>query len=198
MSASRLARWGGLAAMLGGVLWVFKGGAIMLTGEQPPVVFSAAQPLFAAGLVGLHARLGGRGGRLGKTGLLLAYAALSSALVALVGFTLAQARWVPNEDSVTLLTPFIVLAGFGPFVGLVLLGIATLRVEAMPAPWSALPLVMEAGAVPLMLLVGGILGLVNERLFELPIVLLGFAWVLLGYSVLVVKGAKVEAPVRVR
>ncbi len=197
MSASSLAHWGGLAAMLGGVLWVFKGGAIMLTGEQPPVVFSAALPLFAAGLVGLHARLGGRGGRLGKTGLLLAYAALSSALVALVGFTLAPAGWVPNEDSVTLLTPFIVLAGFGPFVGLVLLGIATLRVKAMPAPWSALPLMMGAGAVPLML-VGGILELVNERLFELPIVLLGFAWVLLGYSVLVVKGATVEAPVRVR
>ncbi|MEJ7815291.1 MAG: hypothetical protein WKF53_08940 [Rubrobacter sp.] len=197
MSASRLARWGGLAAMLGGVMWVFKGGAIMLTGEQPPIVFEAALPLFAAGLVGLHARLGGRGGRLGKTGLLLAYAALASALVALVGLTLVPAGWVPNEDSVTLLTPFIVLAGFGPFVGLVLLGIVTLRVKAMPAPWSALPLVMGAGAVPLML-VGGILELVNERLFEFPIVLLGFAWVLLGYSVLVVKGATVEAPVRVR
>ena len=169
MSASRLARWGGLAAMLGGVMWVFKGGAIMLTGEQPPVVFEAALPLFAAGLVGLHARLGGHGGRLGKTGLLLAYAALASALVALVGLTLVPAGWVPNEDSVTLLTHFIVLAGFGPFVGLVLLGIVTLRVKVMPAPWSALPLVMGAGAVPLML-VGGILELVNERLFEFPIV----------------------------
>ena len=196
MLASRLARWGGLAAMLGGVLWVFKGGAIILTGEQPPVVFEAALPLFAAGLVGLHARLGGRGGRLGKTGLLLAYAALSSALVALVGLTLAPARWVPNEDSVTLLTPFIVLAGFGPFVGLVLLGIATLRVKAMPAPWSALPLVMGAGAFPLML-VGGVLELVNERLFELPIVLLGFAWVLLGYSVWSGKDKAIQQPARV-
>jgi len=168
--------------MLGGVMWVLKGGAIMLTGEQPPILFEAALPLFAVGLVGLHACLGGRGGRLGKTGLLLAYAALASALVALVGWTLAPAEWVPNEDSITPLTPFIVLAGLGPFVGLVLLGIATLRAKAMPAPWSALPLVMGAGAVPLML-VGGVLELVNERLFELPIVLLGFAWVLLGYSV---------------
>src|SRR5215207_6857096 len=104
--------------MLGGAMWVFKGGAIMLTGEQPPMVFEAVLPLFAAGLVGLHARLGGRGGRLGKTGLLLAYVALASALVALDGLTLVPAGWVPNEDSVTLLTPFIVLAGFGPLVGL--------------------------------------------------------------------------------
>ncbi len=183
--------------MLGGVMWLGKGGAIMLTGEQPPVLFGAALPLFAVGLVGLHARLGGRGGRLGRTGLLLAYAALASALVVLVGSTLAPAGWVPDEDSVTPLTPFIVLAGFGPFVGLVLLGIATLRVKAMPAPWRALPLVMGAGAVPL-ILVGGVLELVNERLFELPIVLLGLAWVLLGYAVLVVKSATVQttAPAR--
>jgi hypothetical protein len=59
LSASGLARWDGLAAMLGGVMWVVKGGAIMLTGEQPPMVFEAALPLFAVGLVGLHARLGG-------------------------------------------------------------------------------------------------------------------------------------------
>ena len=196
MSASRLARWGGLAAMLGGAMWVFKGGAIMLTGEQPPVVFEAALPLFAAGLVGLHARLGGRGGRLGRTGLLLAYAALVSALVVLVGSTLAPAGWAPNEESVTPLTPFIVLAGFGPFVGLVLLGIATLRVKAMPAPWNALPLVMGAGAVPL-ILVGGVLELINERLFELPIVLLGFAWVLLGYSVWSGKDKAIQQPARV-
>ena len=182
MSASGLAHWGGLAAMLGGVMWVVKGGAIMLTGEQPPVLFGAALPLFAVGLVGLHARLGGRGGRLGKTGVLLAYVALASAVVVLVGWTLAPAGWVPDEDSLTPLTPFIVLAGLGPFVGLVLLGIATLRARAMPAPWSVLPLVMGAGAVPLML-VGGVLELVNERLVEVPIVLFGFAWVLLGYSV---------------
>ena len=197
MSASGLARWGGLAAMLGGVMWVVKGGAIILTGEQPPVVFEAALPLFAVGLVGLHARLGGRGGRLGKTGVLLAYVALASALVVLVGWTLAPAGWVPNEDSLTPLTPFIVLAGLGPFVGLVLLGIATLRVKAMPAPWSALPLLMGASAVPLML-VGGVLELVSERLFELPIVLLGLAWVLLGYSVWSGRDKAIQQPARVR
>ena len=133
---------------------------------------------------------------MGKTGLLLAYAALASALVVLVGSTLAPAGWVPNEDSVTLLTPFIVLAGFGPFVGLVLLGFATFRVKAMPAPFSALPLVMGVGAVTLMM-VGGILELISERLFELPIVLLGFAWVLLGYSAWSGKDEAIQQPARV-
>jgi hypothetical protein len=182
LSASNVACWGRLAVILGGAMWVVKGSAILLTGEQPPVVYEGAQPLFVAGLVGLHARLEERGGRLGKTGLLLAYVALASALVALVGWALAPPGWVPDEDSVTPLSPFIVLAGLGPFIGLVLLGIATLLAKAMPAPWSALPLAMGAAVVPLML-VGGVLELVNERLVEFPIVLLGVAWVLLGYSV---------------
>jgi hypothetical protein len=121
---------------------------------------------------------------------------LASALVTLVGWTLAPAGWVPDEDSVTPLTPFIVLAGLGPFVGLVLLGIATLRAKVMLAPWSALPLVMGVGAVPLMV-VGGILELVSERLVEVPIVLLGFAWVLLGYSVWSGKDEVTQQPARV-
>ena len=60
MASSALIRIGGLAAMVGGLLWVVKGGAILLTGQQPPVVFEAALPLFALGLLGLHARLEGR------------------------------------------------------------------------------------------------------------------------------------------
>ncbi len=63
MASSALIRLGGLAATVGGLLWVVKGGAILLTGQQPPVVFEAALPLFAVGLVGLHARLTGAEGR---------------------------------------------------------------------------------------------------------------------------------------
>ncbi len=103
MASSAFVRLGGLAALVGGLLWVAKGGSILLTGQQPPVVFEAALPLFAGGLLGLHARLDGRGGPLGKAGVLLAYAALASFALILVA---------P-------LAPFYVVAGFGPFLGLV-------------------------------------------------------------------------------
>jgi hypothetical protein len=181
MASSALIRLGGLAAMVGGLMWVVKGGAILLTGQQPPVVFEAAMPLFAVGLVGLHARLGGRGGPLGKAGVLVAYAALASAAIVLIA---------P-------LAPFYAVAGFGPFLGLVLVGSATLQARVFPSPWSALPLAMGLGG-PLLILAGGGLTLISERLLEIPIMLVGFAWMLLGYSVLVVKGATVQAPVRVR
>ena len=175
MSSSNLFRLGGLAALTGGLLWVIKGGGILLTGEQLPLVFEAALPLYAIGLLGLHARLDGRGGPLGKVGVLVAYASLASAVIVLMA---------P-------LAPFYAVAGFGPFLGLVLLGSATLQAKVFPSPWSALPLTMGLGG-PLLILAGGGLALINERLLEIPIVLVGLAWVLLGYSVLVVKGAPVQ------
>ena len=60
---------------------------------------------------------------------------------------------------------------------------------------SSLSLVEKASRV---FLAGGGLALVSERLLEIPIVLVGLAWMLLGYSVLVVKSATVQAPARVR
>ena len=168
--------------MVGGLLWVVKGGSILITGQQPPVIFEAAMPLFAVGLLGLHARLDGHGGRLGKAGVLVAYAALAAAATTLI----------------TPLAPFIIVAGFGPFLGLVLLGSATLRSRVFRPPWSALPLAMGVGGPLLILVAGGGLALISERLLEIPLMLVGIAWMLLGYSILVVQAETVEAPVRVR
>ena len=181
MASSAIIRTGGLAAMVGGLLWVVKGGSILLTGQQPPVVFEAALPLFL-GLLGLHARLEGRGGPLGKAGVLVAYTALAAAVALLL---------------VASLPPLYAVAGFGPFLGLVLMGSATLQGGVFRPPWSALPLALGFGG-PLLILAGGGLALMNERLLEIPIVLVGLAWMLLGYSVLAVEGTRVQAPARVR
>jgi hypothetical protein len=177
MASSALLRLGGVTAMAGGLMWVVKGGGILLTGQQPPVVFETAMPLFAVGLLGLHARLDGRGGRLGKAGVLVAYIALASAAIVLMA---------P-------LAPFLAVAGFGPFLGLVLLGSATLQARVFLPPWSALPLAMGLGG-SLLILAGGGLAMISERLLEIPIVLVGLSWMLLGYLLLVVKGIAVQAP----
>ncbi len=119
MAASALIRIRRQTAKVGGLRWIVKGGSILITGQQPPVVFEAALPLFAVGLLGLHARLEGRGGPLGKAGVLVAYAALAAAgLVVLVA---------P-------LAPLYAVAGFGPFLGLVLMGSATLQARIFPHP----------------------------------------------------------------
>jgi hypothetical protein len=172
LSSSRLAWVGALAAMIGGLMWIIKGVSILLTGDQPPVVFEAAMPLFAVGVVGLGARLGELRGPLGMVGVVVACAAAASAVVAFL----------------TELAPFIAIAGFGPFLGLILVGSAALQARIFPSPWNTLPLSIGLGG-PVLILAGGGLALINERLLEVPIVIIGLAWVLLGYSVLLERNA---------
>jgi len=163
--------------MIGGLMWIIKGASILLTGDQPPVVFEAAMPLFAIGVVGLGARLGGP---LGMAGGVVACVAAASSVVA-----------VSTE-----LAPFIAIAGFGPFLGLILVGSAALQARVFPSPWNALPLAIGLGG-PLLVLAGGGLALLNERLLEVPIVIIGLAWVILGYSVLLGRhGTSQEARLR--
>ncbi len=87
----------------------------------------------------------------------------------------------PSEDEITLLTPFIAIAGFGTFAALFALGVAVRRAGALAAPYTSLPWAMGLAAIPL-LIVGGALDAVSERLFELPIALFGLGWIALGVA----------------
>lgn len=80
MASPNLIRLGGVAAILGGAMWVVKGGLIMLGGPDPDL-FIPAQLFFALGLLGLRTRLAERGGRLGRIGGFLAYAAVALSMV---------------------------------------------------------------------------------------------------------------------
>lgn len=160
--------------MLGGVFWVIKGASILATGIQPPLLFEVAPLLFSAGLVGLHARLTGSRGLSARSGLILAV--LSGGLAAL-GVLLPAG---PGDES---FSPWI----FGSFVtnlaGLILLGLCTTRSPGtMPEKMRRLPLILGIATFPLIILGGG-LESINERLLELPIVLLGLAWIGLGYLI---------------
>jgi hypothetical protein len=96
---------------------------------------------------------------------------------------------------VTAAPPLVAVAGFGPFLGLILLGSVTLQAGVFPSPWSALPLAMGLSG-PLLILGGGGLAMIHERLLEVPLVLVGNAWMLLGYSVLNVESVAVGSDAR--
>jgi hypothetical protein len=170
LSSSGLVWLGGSAAFIGGAMWAVKAMSILLTGVQPPLVFEVALPLFALGLLGPVARLGGRRGPLGTAGLVVACVAVLSGVIAFA----------------TGLNLFVAVAGFGPFLGLVLVGGAVLQAREFPQPWSALPLALGLGGT-ILIFVGGGLALIDERLLEVPILTIGLAWMLLGYSVLVIR-----------
>ena len=177
-TARRLAliRWAGFAAALGGALWAAKGIAILATGDQPEHIFEAAPLFFALGLVGLHARVKGRGGGPARVGGALAWVGLALALLS------AGLYLTTTDDEVFPLSAAIPLTALSILASLVLLGLAVRRTEALAGRWRSLPLSMGAAALPLMM-VGGMLETLNERLLEIPIVLLGLAWITLGYAI---------------
>ena len=169
--SSSLIRWSGLAAMLGGALWVVKGGLIMAGVLDLGELLIVAQLLFAVGLIGLHSRLGGRGGRLERIGGFLAYvaAALSVVNAPYSVFFAQDGPQTPFPFNVTYATATLAI-----FIGLVLLGLAALRAEILPRRWRALPLTIGL----LALLPVWVLAFIH---LDLPVVVLGLAWMLLGY-----------------
>ncbi|MGI9019836.1 MAG: hypothetical protein ACR2G3_03910 [Solirubrobacterales bacterium] len=169
-------RWAGFAAAVGGGLWAAKGTVILLTGDQPEYIFEVAPLFLALGLVGLHARLRGRGGRTARVGGLLAWAGVALAA------TTAAVYVATTDGEAFLLDATFPLAMLSIVGALVLLGIAVRRAHALPGRWRSLPLAIVAGVIPLAL-VGGILETISERLLEIPLVVQGLAWIALGYAI---------------
>ncbi len=182
-----LTRLAGFAAALGGALWVVKGVADFVTNAHPEYIYEVAPVLFALGLVGLHARLEGHGSVSGRVGGALAWASLAMALAVVGAFSnfvrVGEAGF--TRDAVLALFALIALTGLSIIASLVLLGIAVRRVGALPGRWRSFPLSMGVAAFPLMVMSEVALfpddG--RSRLLELPLVVLGLAWVMLGWRI---------------
>jgi hypothetical protein len=179
MTRLALVRCGAGASILAGACWVIKSVGILVTGSQPPALFEFSFLLLPVALVGLYAALGRRPGKLAVCGLVLAIAAEASAVAVGLAWLLGPSDWLPQGEAVTVLTPLVVLASLGTFAALLLLGVAAFRASAFPGRWRALPLSFGVSAIPL-LIMGGALEAVNERLLEVPLMIMGIAWMALG------------------
>jgi hypothetical protein len=177
MKTAILIRWGALAALASGALWM-AGGILHLAYPQDPpgmlgyflnylgtAVFSAAYLGMLGGLVGLHARQMDSYGKLGRAGFLLAFV---GAALAFVGQ--ATSGIFPQNGTLGWLFSD---PGFGfqagvllTGLGLLLMGIATLR-------GVVAPLVRVRAHSP-----GDLLGTGGIRGF----VVAGLIWLALGYA----------------
>ena len=189
-----IVRWGALAAMVSGVLWI-AGGLLHLAYPQDPpgalgyflnylgtAIFSGAYLAMLVGLVGLHARQVESYGRLGTAGFFLAFA---GAALAFVGQ--ATSGIFPNNGALGWLFSD---SGFGFLVGLllvslglVLMGVATLRARVLPR-WCGVGLIA--------LVVFSALGAFGG------FVVVGLIWLALGYTLWSQLGTSIEQPSRVR
>ena len=171
-----------MAGALGGTAWTVKATVTLVTGDEPPAMFAIGFALFPFALLGLWSLVHKAEGRAPAVGGILASAAAVSVVLAVLVRAAGGAAVEPSDDEVTMLTPFIVIGGFGAFAALLALGLAARRARALAAPYISLPWAMGLAVIPL-LIVGGALETVDERLLELPIVLIGLGWIALGTAI---------------
>jgi hypothetical protein len=186
MPSSDVIRWGGLAAMLGGVFWVVWSLLSRMSMEVAGGPFSEGMLLLAAlltlaGLVGLHALQGGNYGGIGRAGFYIAAVGLLAqalgALGMLMGSEAIFLQWlVAPAGSLTVL------------VGLVLYGAATLQAMVLP-PWCGMVLIVVPPVAFYM----------NSKVLYGSIAFYGVLWVALGYVLWSRRGTPTEQrPSRVR
>ena len=182
MSALNLSRWGGLAAMVGGVLWMVVFALFALRPSGPGVMppYRSFEGLYlpnlvsvvliVAGIVALHARLRSLYGRLGTAGFILA-------LVGAAMLVISGASW-----------PWELIGAIALLLGSLLIGVATLVANAPPR-WGAIALIVGSLAF----------FLYNTETarawFALPY---GAAWVVVGYLLWSGGAEAAQRPTRVR
>lgn len=160
---ARLIRIGGAAGLAGGLAWVIKGATILVVGEQPPLAFGLALPLFGLSLLGV-ALLTSRGTRR-TIAAGMAWLAVVAGVMALWS-ELFDSGW---DQSIAVSS-----------LGLLLGQLALSRSDSAPA---ALTFWIGVATLPA-LAVGGALAAIDERLLEIPLVCVGLAWMLVGWVTL--------------
>jgi hypothetical protein len=198
MSSSDLVRRGGLAAMLGGALFVVS--ALLIasmprgcigdecelrpmreTGVAGALLMLALLLVVigAAGLV-LRVRLAGRLGRLGKTGIVVA--AVGAALPVIGGLL----QGVLFEGDYPLMPLFVIPGVLALVVGFALLGLAVLQARVLPR-WAAVALVVGSLAM---------LGFNDQNAQALMAIPNGIAWAAVGYLLWSEKEEPAQRPTR--
>lgn len=206
-----LVRWGGVAAVLGGVLyfalilWDLTGNVPAYGTDVTDALFFLVPLLWLVGLWVFCARHAERYGALGTIGMITGLTGLAIGFIgSLVGLW-AELFWLLYWLGVRFL-----------YIGLVFLGIATIRARAMPHGWAALMLILGSlgiGRALFMFLeattgatgleapdaqsvLGTFLSLWSGTLASVLGLLLGLGWMWLGYTLWTSKTETVQQPSR--
>lgn len=169
-------RIGAVAAVLGGLGWILKGGTIMTGGPSWLEFGLAGVVLFPVALIGLGQHVSLRRPSYSNIPVWLAYAAFVLLFVAAGAGIFADSSGQPP-----LISQLALLGGALSILGaLVALGRRVWQAKIFRSPWRGLPLALGLAAIPLMLVSGLLANLVDERYFEIGIVVMGAGWTALG------------------
>lgn len=158
--------WLAAAALVGGLLWVVKGAAILLGYGQPEHAFEVAPLMFALVTLGLARRVPPAR----RSGVVLA-------MTAVLGCVVAAVASIAAGD---VLGPDLLMGVVTMTAALVIVGSALRR---SGAAHGGVALLLGVATIPAML-VGGAISAIDERLLEVPVVAIGLVWIALGLALL--------------
>ena len=175
MSSSNLIRWGGLAAITGGVVWVADSLLLLATpvSAVSDGLFGIAALCTAGGFVGFHALQKADYGRIGRSGL---WTVVVATLALVVGLIVSLLGSTALDEG-----PFFPVVTLAVVVGFVLYGAATLQARVLPR-WCGIAIMVG----PFLFLLGDYAG-----------ILFGLVWLALGYVLWSRRGTAAEQPSRV-
>ena len=171
LRGSTLTNLAGVAALIGGLLWIVKSLSILIADKQPDFVFEVAPLFFAIATIGVVLVWEDNQGSPRQN-------VRTFAFVGVVAGGVAAGTYVAGGDEllfgVAIATAVILVIGLLGYTG------RDLRRDQALGRWSALPLALALSfllAIP----VGGVLEGLNERLLEIPLLLIGIGWVALSW-----------------
>ena len=189
MPSLNLIRWGGIAAVVAGLIFI----AVALFNPQGLAGISSlpgplATGMFVVALLGqlaaiasLHVLQRDRYGRLGTVGSLVFFVGIACWILLVVLSTLL------DDIPVALGAVLAVVGLLAPFIGIELLGVATFRASVLPR-WFGVLLIV---GLPVSVLLWVVLGVLAW------FIAYGVFWGLVGYALLSSGGTQVQRPPRV-
>ena len=179
-SNDRVSTASGIAALIGGGLLIFKAVQILITGNQPPLAFEVAPVFLAITMYGLLVRVARPVGISRSISVPL----IALVLITALGGLMIEEDGSEGSTSEIISSLFDLIAGLGPVVVLIVLGLPIFRLRLWPSGWRVLPLGLGIGFIPA-LIVGALLeATLGERYLEIPLVAIGVAWMMIAYPLL--------------
>jgi len=194
MSSLNLVRWGGIAAVVAGLVWIVlvlfsprdASDVLFFSGSAGKVIFIVALLSQVTGIAGLYVMQRGRHGRFGAVGALVAFVGFAIELIFVVVVSLGGGE---GGGMVSLVLALLLALGvIVSFIGLAFLGIAILRMRTLPGWFGVLLIVGLPAAVILAIVLGALASWIAYGIF----------WLLVGYVLLSSSSTWVQRPTRTR